>query len=227
VDPQNNIHLAGVADPVAAGTHLLAFCATLGGLGSLIRRTASDAYRRRLVVVFGAATAIQYLASAAYHTYHTADHDSFLRRLDHATIYMLIAGTYTPLCGVQVAPHLRRAVLTVIWAFGLSGIGLKLFFFDFVHKYEYVDVALYLTAGWLGAIPTFFIWRRGDRATTLWILAGAILYTAGALFELYGWPVIVPRIFGFHEVFHLCVMAASVTFYAAVWRTVTPAPPRT
>ncbi len=219
MDPvQNNIHIAGVNDPVAAGTHLLGLCATLGGLGALLRRTEANPYQRTLVLIFGVSTAIQYLASTVYHTFA----GELLRRIDHATIYILIAGTYMPLAGSHLPPHLRRAVLSIIWAFGFSGIVLKLFFFDFVHKYEYIDVALYLIAGWLGTIPTFFIWRRGDRKTTAWILAGAILYTVGALCELYGWPRLVERIFNFHEVFHLCVMAASVTFYVAVWRTVTP-----
>ncbi|MEZ0227836.1 MAG: hemolysin III family protein [Planctomycetota bacterium] len=222
MDPQNNIHLVGVADPVAAGTHLLGFFATLGGLSALLRRTAARPYERTLVLIFGAATAIQYLASTVYHTFQ----GEFLRRIDHATIYVLIAGTYMPLAGSHLPPHLRVAVLTLIWVFGVSGIVLKLFFFDFVHKYEYIDVILYLVAGWLGTIPTFFIWRRGDRGTTAWIMAGAILYTAGALFELFGWPKIVARVFNFHEVFHLCVMAASVSFFAAVWRITLP-PPRT
>lgn len=217
MDPvQDNIHLGGIADPVSAGTHLLAFFATIAGYKSLLRRTAARPYERRVVTVFCVSTAIQYLASFAYHTVH----DPTLRKIDHATIYVLIAGCYTALCGAQLAPHLRWPVHATIWTFGLAGIVHKVFFFDFTS--ETWDTAFFLIAGWIGSVPTYVIWRRGDRGTTAWILLGAILYTVGALFELYGWPLIVPRVFNFHEVFHLCVMAASVVFYISVWRTILP-----
>lgn len=215
MEPQNNIHVAGVADPVAAGTHLVAFAGMLAGFAALRRRTKDRPFERLLVTVFGATTLAQYAASIAY---HVSEHDPFLRRLDHASIYILIAGTFTPLAGAQLDGWTRATILTATWAFATCGVVLKLFFFGVTS--EAVDTTFYLAAGWFGIVPVFFIWRNGERRTTAWIMTGALFYTAGALCELFGWPRIIPRVFNFHEVFHLCVMAAGAAFYVAVWRSV-------
>jgi hemolysin III len=214
-EPQHNIHVLGVADPVSAGTHLVAFLAMLVGMKALVRRTAARPYERVLVIVYSITTLMQYAASTIY---HTSEHDPFLRHVDHATIYLLIAGTFTALAGSQLRGWLRAAVLGSIWAFCLAGIVVKLFFFNYFK--ESVDTGFYLGAGWFGAVPTFVIWRRGERGTTAWIMTGALFYTAGALCELFAWPHLIPKIFNFHEVFHLCVMAAGTAFYIAVWRSV-------
>jgi hemolysin III len=217
LEPQNNIHMAGAADPVAAGTHLLAFLGMLGGWKALARRTVARPYERALVLVYSFSILVQYAASTVY---HVSEHDPLLRRVDHATIYVLIAGTFTPLTGLMVGGTLRMAVLAAIWAFTIFGVVLKLFFFGWIARHETVDIALYLGAGWFGTVPTFVIWRSGERRTTAWILTGAILYTIGALCELNGWPMIVPQVFNFHEVFHLCVMAAGAAIFVAIWRSV-------
>jgi hemolysin III len=217
LEPQNNIHVAGVADPVSAGTHVVAFLATLGGSSALVKRTAQRRFETILVLVYSLATLAQYGASIAY---HTSEHDLTLRRIDHATVYVLIAGTFTPLAGAQLVGSMRAFVLGSIWTAAALGVTLKIFFFGFFC--EGVDTALYLGAGWFGLLPTIIIWRNGDVRSTKFIMGGAVFYTAGALFELTGWPHLVPRIFNFHEVFHLCVMAATCCFFAAVWRSVGP-----
>jgi len=215
LEPQNNIHLAGIADPVAAGTHLVAFIAMLYGLLALLERTARRHYEMFLVLVYSLATLAQYAASIAY---HVSEHDPLLRRIDHATIYILIAGTFTPLAGAQLRGGLRAFVLGVSWTCALLGVTLKLFFFGAVN--EAVDTALYLGAGWFGLVPTCVIWLNGDRGSVAFIMAGAMFYTVGALFELNGWPRIIPGVLNWHEVFHLCVMAATGCFFVAVWRAV-------
>ncbi len=217
MEPQDNIHLAGVADPVSAGTHLVAFFATLGASSALVKRTAQRPFELLLVGIYLVAMLAQYAASTAY---HASEHDLQLRRIDHATIYLLIAGTYTPLAGAQLEGTLRAFILGSIWIAAAFGVTLKLFFFNFFG--EGVDTALYLAAGWFGLVPTFYIWKNGDVRSTMFIFGGAFFYTTGALFELNGWPHIIPRVFNFHEVFHLCVMAASCCFFAAIWRSVDP-----
>jgi len=213
VDPQDNIHLAGIADPVAAGTHFVAFLAMLGGSRALLARTVARPYARTLAFIYALATLAQYAASTVYHTWH----GMLLRRVDHASIYILIAGTFTPIAGLQLSTVPRSLILVASWSFAVAGVVLKLFFFDSVS--EGVDTALYLGAGWFGAVPTLFIWRRGERRTTAWIVFGAVVYSIGALCELFGWPRLVPGVFNFHEVFHLCVMLAGASMFVAVWRS--------
>jgi hemolysin III len=223
LEPQDNIHLLGIADPVAAGTHLAAFFAQLAGLPILLRRTADDAGRRFLVLVYSITSLVQFAASVAYHAWSGDPATRLaLRRLDHATIYLLIAGTFTPLTGAQLKGGLRRFVLATTWAFAICGVVLKVFFFGSIS--ETLDVSFYLAAGWFGIVPTFIIFMKGEHRTTAYIMLGAMFYTVGALCELEGWPLIVPGIFNFHEVFHVCVMAASATFFVAVWRCTGPGP---
>jgi hemolysin III len=210
----DNLHVAGITDPVAAGTHLFAFVGMLGGLQALVRRTALHPRARILVVIYALSQLVQYAASTAY---HVSDHNMLLRQIDHSTIYVLIAGSFTAIAGLQVRGVLRLLILIAIWISAIVGVVIKVFFFDSIS--ENADIAFYLGAGWFGTVPTFVIWRAGERKTTAYILFGAIAYSVGALCELNGWPHLIPHVFNFHEVFHVCVMLAGASMFVAVWRS--------
>jgi channel protein (hemolysin III family) len=221
MDPGTFTPWLGISDPVAAGTHLLGAIASLAGSVQLWRRTPGDLWRRFTVSVFTASMFLLFCASTAYHTAFPGPLKLGLRHFDHASIYVLIAGTFTPIVGNLVRGSFRTLVLGTVWSLAVAGVVLKLFFFDSVP--EWLDTTIYLSMGWFGVVPFFRIWRdHGALRPVLFILAPALTYSAGAVCELYGWPVIVEHVFGFHEVFHVCVLVASALFYLFVLEHVTP-----
>lgn len=224
MDPCINIPYLGLADPVAAATHLVGALASGASLAPLLWRAGDDPWRRGTVSVFGASMVLLYCASTAYHTVAAGASKSLLRQLDHASIYVLIAGTFTPVVGNLLRGRLRVSILTLVWTLAVFGIVLKVFFFEGTP--EGIDMALYLGMGWVGLVPFAAIAfaRTHSPGALALIPSGAVFYTLGALSELFGWPVFVPGVFGFHEVFHLAVMAASVCFYVFVLRHALPRP---
>ncbi len=217
LDPQRNIHVGGIADPAAAGTHLVGFIAMLAGTLFLLGK-ALRPRERTVALIFCLSSLIQYAASVTYHVYdREVATRLLLRRIDHATIYLLIAGTFVPIAGIRLEGRLRVFCLSAIFIAAIVGVVLKVFFFSYVT--EGADTIFYLAMGWFGLIPTLAIVRRGDWVTGAWIMYGALAYTAGALCEYYGWPALLPGIFSFHEVFHLLGMSGNAAFFVAVWRS--------
>jgi channel protein (hemolysin III family) len=141
-------------------------------------------------------------------TYHLLSPDttarSVLRRLDHAAIFTLIAGTFTPVLGILFTGLARWGMLLAIWSLAATGISLKTVFFDAVP--QWASVALFIAMGWTGVVPTAVLWRRYGTAFVKPLVAGAGLYTVGAVLEFLGSPTLLPGIVGPHEVFHLAVL---------------------
>ena len=219
MDPVHNIPFMGMADPASATTHGLAAAGAAVALVPLWRGTAGDPWRRFTCVVFGVSNLLLFSASTAYHAAGEQALKLSLRRFDHASIYVLIAGTFTPIAGNLIRGRFRAVVLGIVWALALAGIVLKTCF-AFGATPEWVDVAFYLGMGWFGAVPCYPILKRLPLSATGLILGGAFCYSIGALVELFGKPVLIERVFSFHELFHLAVMIASVCFYLFVFRHV-------
>lgn len=178
-------------------------------------RSRADLPRFISLLIYGMSMVELFTVSALYHIGTWRDPvRSRLRALDHANIFILIAGTYTPLCFVLLSGWLRSAILIVIWALAVVGIGLATFT---LHTPRWVTASLYVCMGWVVilALPAFLTvvpWK----AIAL-LLLGGILYTIGAIIYARKWPDPFPRVFGFHEIFHLFVIAGSVAFALVVW----------
>ncbi len=142
-----------------------------------------------------------------------------MRRLDHSMIFVLIAGTYTPISWIALDGWLRVATLVVIWTIALVGIGQQVFF---ARERSSFAIALMTTMGWLAVfIMIPFFHRAGAGAATLMALGG-ILYTVGMVFLVTNKPRLWPRIFSYHELFHVMVVAATSLHFVATWRYVVP-----
>ena len=143
-----------------------------------------------------------------------------MRRLDHAMIFLLIAGTFTPFGLLVLSGALAAVILTVVWAGAAAGIVLKLVWID---APRWVSAALYVALGWVGvaALPELLV-RMGWMATGLLVLGG-LLYSAGALVYALRRPDPAPAVFGYHEIFHALVIAAALAQYAVVAFFVLPA----
>jgi hemolysin III len=153
-------------------------------------------------------------ASALYHriSWRPAAR-RWMRRLDHSMIFVLIAGTYTPFALLVLHGTLSGVVLAVVWGGALAGVMLKLAWVD---APKWLMAAIYVALGWVGAatIPQMLS-RAGVGAVTL-LAVGGLLYTVGAVVYALRRPNPLPKVFGYHEIFHVLVIAAAAAHYAAI-----------
>ncbi len=166
------------------------------------------------MLVFGLSMVEMYTVSAIYHIGRWRERTlRVLRSLDHSNIFLLIAGTYTPLTAVVLTGWARVALLTSIWVLAFIGVGLSIF----VRRVRRtVRATLYVLMGWIAvlALPAFME-VLPLTAIGLLVLGGA-LYTVGAVIYARRRPDPFPRVFGFHEVFHLFVIAGNLAFVAVM-----------
>ena len=181
-----------------------------------------DIPRLLSMLIFGLSMIELYTVSAIYHiiTWSAAKR-RVLRSIDHANIFVLIAGTYTPLCFNILTGWVRVTLLVVIWLLALSGIGISIFALNIPRR---VTAALYIGMGWVVvlALPAFLAILPWTAVATL--ILGGVLYTTGAIIYARKKPDPFPTVWGYHEVFHLFVIAGSVAFAACVWIWALPFP---
>lgn len=169
------------------------------------------------LLVFGATMIELYTVSALYHIGSWSPRvRQVLRSLDHANIFLLIAGTYTPLCFNVLTGWVRVLLLGGIWLLALAGLVLALFT---TRLPRWISPVLYVLMGWVAilALPAFL--AHLPVIAVLCLIGGGLLYTIGAVIYGRRWPDPFPRIFGFHEVFHFFVLAGSGAFVTltAIW----------
>ena len=205
------LSIPGFSDPVSSLTHLagaLVF-AILGGF--LIARGRGEAPRVISLTVFVFSCVLLLSLSGVYHllTPETAARGVLLR-LDHAAIFVLIAGSFTPVHVILLRDRWQWHLLAWIWAAAIAGLTLKTVYFDSMPIW--LGLLMYLGLGWLGLISTIALARRFGVRFVLPLVWGALAYTIGAVAEFLAWPVLVRGIVGPHEVFHLAVLAG-VSFH--------------
>jgi hemolysin III len=182
--------------------------------GVLLVLGASGARERVSAIVFAAALATMFGVSALYHriTWRPGPR-RWMRRLDHAAIYLLIAGTYTPFGLLALSGAWRWTILLVVWGGALTAIVFKLAWVD---APKWVAAAIAIALGWVGVVALPQLWDHAGLAGLLLLAAGGVLYTGGAVVYARGRPDPYPAVFGYHELFHALVIAAAACQYAAV-----------
>jgi channel protein (hemolysin III family) len=146
-----------------------------------------------------------------------------LARLDHAAIFILIAGTYTPVLAMLFTGRERWVPLTLVWVAAAAGVVMKTVYFGAVS--EWVGLVMYLGLGWAGVEPGVRIWRRYGTRYVRPLISGGIAYSVGALLEFLRWPVLVPGVVGPHEVFHVAVLIGISCHWYFVARIAANGPP--
>ena len=188
-------------------------CAVVAGTVLVVL---ADGYVERLAVwMYAAALAAMFGASALYHRFpwRSAAARMRARRLDHAMIFVFIAGSYTPFVLLAFSGALRALVLASVWAGASLGVVLELRWID---APRWVSAISYLAVGWIGVVALPQLFPALGVAAAVLVIVGAGLYTLGALAYATTWPNPFPSTFGFHEVFHLLVIAAAVTQFVAL-----------
>jgi hemolysin III len=205
-------------EPVSGLTHLAGVLLAFVGLIVLLDTAASAGRTDQLVAfgVFGFGLLVLYTASALYHLLPLSPVGvARLRRVDHMAIFVLIAGTYTPFCLLALDGAWRVGLLALIWGLALCGVLLKILWMD---APRWLSVVLYLGMGWVAVIAAPVIFRAMPAGGMEWVLGGGLIYSAGALVYGLKRPNPVPGMFGFHELWHLFVVAGSIChFWAVLW----------
>jgi hemolysin III len=198
--------------------HELGFYVALG-LGVALVLTAEPGRARLAAIVFSSCVAGCFGASALYHRPTWAPTArAWLARLDHAGVYLLIAGTYTPFGLLVMSTGWAVPVLSIVWGGAFAAILIKLFW---VRAPKWLSAAIGVTLGWSG-VAAFSQLLAVPTVGLVLVLAGGILYTVGAIVYVRRSPDPIPHVFGYHEVFHVLTLAAAGCQYAAIGLFVLP-----
>lgn len=165
--------------------------------------------------IYAVALAAMFGASALYHRFpwQNAALQLWARRLDHSTIFLFIATTYTLFALLRFEGATRWVVLVVVWSGAILGLSLELIWVDSPRG---LKALAYLTVGWVGVLAVPQLFSGVGTGGAVLLLIGGGLYTVGALVYAARWPNPFPRTLGFHEIFHLLVVAAAVIQFVAV-----------
>ena len=193
--------------------HQGAFLAALV-IGPLLVVGADEPRRQVAASVFAASVAACFGASALYHRVTwTPALRPWMRRVDHAGIYLLIAGTYTPVCLLVLDGTWRLVILVIVYAGALAAVVLK---FVWVDAPKWLAAVLGITLGWTGVIVLPQLATRLDPAAVALLGAGGLAYTAGAIVYARRRPDPLPAVFGYHELFHALTIVAVACQYVAI-----------
>jgi hemolysin III len=202
------------ARPLLRGvSHLLAFIVSVP-VGIALGLAADTSLERAGAIAFAASVVTMFGASALYHRVIWKPRVRlWMRRLDHAMIFTLIAGTYTPFGLILLRGDWRISILAVVWTGAACAILMKLFW---VAAPKWLAVAIAVALGWVGVIVFPQIFHRAGAGGAALLLVGGVAYTVGAIVYALKRPDPVPAVFGYHEIFHALVIAAVVCQYVAV-----------
>lgn len=205
-------------EPISGLTHLVGVVLAVVALVVLLAATAGRVDQFVAFGIFGCSLIALYSASALYHLLPVSPATvARLRRLDHMTIFILIAGTYTPICVLALEDG--WGLLGLVWTLALCGVVLKLLWMD---APRWLSVGLYLAMGWVAVVAASTIFRAVPSGGIAWIVGGGLVYSAGALIYGLKRPNPVPGVFGFHELWHLFVMAGSACHFWVMLRYIAP-----
>ncbi len=193
-------HGLGVVFGIFALTILLVVSIRKGDVSSIVAFS-----------IYGACIILMFLSSTLYHSIPMEKAKKVLRVFDHSSIFLFIAGTYTPIVILTLTGALRIGVLIGIWAIALSGVGFKIFTYGKFDKYKAISLILYIGMGWIAILPIKSIINATSINFFFWILGGGLLYTLGTIF--YGFRKIPFN----HGIWHIFVLAASIVHFVGIY----------
>lgn len=201
-----------VREPFNTYSHLTGAVLALVGTVVLALLSGGDAAKLVGALVFGVTMTMMYASSSLYHALKVSEKAlQGLRRLDHAAIFLFIAGTYTPVVLQGLEPSWKPWAIGIVWGLAVFGV----FFRVFVLKApRWLYTLSYVGLGWL----VVFFWPKLDLNiwALVWLVAGGLAYSLGALNYATKWPDPWPKVVGFHGIWHLFVLAGSIFMYLAV-----------
>jgi hemolysin III len=200
--------------------HQYAFFASLI-TGAVLVLVAPTRKATTAAAIYAASVSGLFGASALYHriTWRPATR-RWMRRLDHSMIFVLIAGTYTPFSLLILHGTLSTVVLALVWGGAVAGVILK---FAWIDAPKWLMSLVYLALGWVGVVTVPQVLSRAGVGAVTLLIVGGVLYSAGAVIYALRRPDPRPTVFGYHEIFHVLVIAAAAAHYAAIAAYALPA----
>jgi hemolysin III len=197
-------------DRWSAITHFAGFIGALIGSVILQVKASGDVPLMVCMGIYGACVSMLFLASSSYHFFDLGDKkNQTLRRLDHAAIYVMIAGSYVPIIMHLLDGAWRIGMFLVVGTLAVLGVLFKLLMFNGTGK---AGVILYVLMGWVVVIPAHRMFPQLSWDVLIWLIGGGVTYTVGALVYARKWPNPTPA-FGFHEVWHLFVLGGAAAHF--------------
>ncbi len=201
-------------NPVRGFLHGGAALASLAGLGILLARAWGRTPAVTGAIVFGLALVIMYTVSALYHSVPWGDTwKARLQRLDHSTIYLVVAATFTPFAVAALDGASLAISLSLVWGIAVLGIALKAFL---PGVRTWLSITLQMTMGWLAVVWMPQIFDRLGLGAVVLIALGGLSYTAGVVVFTTRRPRLLPRSFSYHELFHVLVIAGSALHFLGI-----------
>jgi len=204
----------GLKEPFSAVSHYVGAALALLGLGYLFTLVWHRTVAIVAFAIYGACLTLLYVASALYHSVQTRS--QWLQRLDHMAIYLMIAGTYTPLCLLAVRGAAGYSMLIAEWTMASIGITANVFFDGGPKR---LRLTLYLLMGWLVVADLPDVLKVLPVSALVWMLAGGLAFTGGTVIYATGRPKLWPGKFGSHELWHLFVLGGSACHYLLMLST--------
>lgn len=205
-----------IKDPVSALTHFAGAVLSLAAVVALVTKAAGTGNWLYILSfsIFGLSLVALYTASTVYHIIDKPEAmRKVARRIDHMMIFVLIAGTYTPICLIALNGPLGYGLFTLIWVVAISGIVMKALW---MNAPRWLTSGLYILMGWMVVLAMQPIIAALSPEGFQWLLAGGIIYTIGGIIYALKWPFKNNKWFGFHELFHIFVLGGSFCHFVLV-----------
>lgn len=214
--------LEKIKEPGSAITHFIGMMMAMFAAIPLMIKTVRqpDMIHVLSLAIFALSMILLYGASTVYHTFDKSDKiNAILKRCDHMMIFILIAGTYTPICLIVLRGKLGISLLFLIWIMAIAGICMKAFW---VNCPKWVSSVIYIAMGWTCVIAFTTLLNSLSKAAFGWLLAGGIIYTIGGIIYALKLPIFNTKhkYFGSHEIFHLFVMGGSFCHFVLMYQFV-------
>jgi hemolysin III len=201
-------------DPVSGLTHFFSAVLAAIGLIVLLILGSRDTGKEITLLIYGLSLILMLSASATYHLVNARPTIiAWLRKMDHTSIYLLIAGSYTPICVHFFTGFWSNGFLAIIWGMALVGIIVKLFV---IRAPRWVTAGIYLLMGWLSILAVGEMLTRMPAQALVWLALGGLAYTLGAIVYILKKPDFIPGVFGFHEVWHIFVILGCLAHFILI-----------
>lgn len=208
-----------IKDPGSAITHFIGMLMAIFAAIPLLIQAAQepDPIYFTSLLIYAISMVLLYAASTTYHTFDISKKiNTILKKIDHMMIFVLIAGSYTPICLLVLEPEIGFPLLTLVWGIAIVGILVKAFW---IYCPKWFSSLLYIGMGWTCVLAFGHLLNGLTTSEFIWLLAGGIIYTIGGIIYALKLPVfnMIHKNFGSHEIFHLFVMGGSACHFVVMY----------
>ena len=210
--------LKNLREPMNGFTHFIGILLSVIATILLINLSMNPFKSSHLIsfIVFGFGMILLYTTSTLYHWLKLSEAGILkLRKADHIMIFIYISATYTPICIIALNGTLGWSLLAAVWGIALAGIIIKLFW---MNAPRWLSTVIYLLMGWLAVVVIYPLIDTLQTGALMWLLTGGLFYTIGAVIYALKKPDPFPGILGFHEIFHLFVIAGSFSHFWMIYK---------